>query len=108
MKIGVSATGGSMDAMVEPRFGRCPFFLIVDSETMRFEAFTNPATTLGGGAGPRTVQEFEQRGVEVILTGNVGPNAQQALEQSGMEVITGVSGKVRNAVEDYKAGTLKA
>ncbi len=102
MKIGVSATGGSMDAQVEPRFGRCPYFLIVDSETMKFEAFSNPATSLPGGAGPRTVQEFKQRGAEVILTGHVGPNAQSALEQAGLEVITGVSGTVREAVEQFK------
>ena len=104
MKIGVSATGGSMEAQVEPRFGRCPYFLIVDTDTMEFEAFSNPATTLAGGAGPRTVQEFKQRGAEVILTGNVGPNAQTALEQSGMQVVTGVTGTVREAVERYKAG----
>ena len=42
-----------MEAEVEPRFGRCAYFLIVDSETMHFEAFSNPATSLGGGAGPR-------------------------------------------------------
>lgn len=103
MKIGVSAKGGSMEAEVEPRFGRCAYFLIVDSETMRFEAFSNPAMELAGGAGPRTVQEFAQRGAEVILTGQVGPKAQQALEASGLEVVTGVSGKVRAAVEKYMA-----
>ena len=101
MKIGVSAKGGSLDAEVEPRFGRCAYFLIVDSETMHFEAFSNPATELGGGAGPRTVQEFQQRGAEVVLTGQVGPKAQQALEASGLEVVAGVSGKVRAAVEKY-------
>jgi predicted Fe-Mo cluster-binding NifX family protein len=102
MKIGISATGGSMDAQVEPRFGRCPFFVIVDSETMKFDAFTNPATSLSGGAGPRTVQEFKQRGAEVVLTGHVGPNAQTALEQSGLVVVTDVSGTVREAVEAYR------
>lgn len=104
MKIGVSATGGSMEAQVEPRFGRCPFFVIVDSETMRFEAFTNPATSLPGGAGPRTVQEFISRGAEVILTGQVGPNAQGALEAADLVVVTGVSGTVQDAVQQYLAG----
>jgi len=90
-----------MAAQVEPRFGRCPYFLIVDSETMRFEAFSNPATTVPGGTGPQTVQEFERRGAEVILTGQVGPNAQTALEQAGLKVVTGVSGTVAVAVENY-------
>lgn len=103
MKIGVSATGGSMGAQVEQRFGRCPFFLIVDSETMKFEPFSNPATTVPGGAGPQTVQEFQRRGAEVILTGHVGPNSQTALEQAGLKVITGVTGTVAEAVQDYVA-----
>ena len=101
MKIGVSATGGSMDAAVEPRFGRCAYFLIVESETMRFEPFSNPATSMPGGAGPRTVQEFVNRGAEVVLTGQVGLNAQEAFEAASLEVVTGVSGTVREAVEAY-------
>ena len=92
-----------MEAEVDPRFGRCPYFLIVDSETMRFEAFSNPASDLSGGAGPRTVQEFVNRGAEVILTGQVGPKAQQALEAAGLDVITGASGTVREAIENYLA-----
>ena len=93
-----------MEAEVEPRFGRCAYFLIVDSETMHFEAFSNPATTLGGGAGPRTVQEFVNRGAAVVLTGRVGPNAEEALEAADLEVVTGVNGTVREAVEAYLAG----
>ena len=104
MKIGVSAVEGSMDARVEPRFGRCPHFLIVDSETMSFEAFGNPATSLPRGSGPRAVQELVDRGAEVVLTGRVGPNAEQALQAANLEVVTGVSGTVREAVEAYLAG----
>lgn len=103
MKIGISAKGGSMDAQVEPRFGRCAYFLIVDSETMRFEAFSNPASDAQGGAGPRTVQEFVKRGAQVVLTGHVGVNAQEALEAAGLPMVLGVEGKVREAVEKYVA-----
>jgi len=103
MKIGVSAKGGSMEAEVEPRFGRCPYFLIVDSETMHFEAFPNPSTSMAHGAGPSTVQEFVQRGAEVVLTGQVGPKAQQAMQAAPFEVVTGVSGTVREAIEAYLA-----
>ncbi len=103
MKIGVSAKSGSMEAEVEPRFGRCAFFLIVDLENMQFEAFSNPATDMSGGAGPRTVQEFVNRGAEAILTGHVGPKAESALSAANLKVVTGVSGKVREAVEAFLA-----
>ncbi len=93
-----------MDAQVEPRFGRCPYFLVVDPETMRFEAFHNEASTASSGAGTQTVLAFQQRDVTVVLTGQVGPKAQQALEAAGIEVVTGVSGRVRDAVEAYASG----
>ena len=104
MKIGVSAQAGSLDAAVEPRFGRCPYGIVVDAESMEFDAFENGNATGGGGAGPRTVQEFVSRGAEAILTGRVGPNAQEALDSSGMDIVTGVSGTVRQAVETYLKG----
>ena len=38
MKIAVSAVGNTLDAQVDQRFGRCSYFVIVDSETMMAEA----------------------------------------------------------------------
>lgn len=105
MKIGVSATGGSMDAEVEPRFGRSPYFVVVDSDSMHFEAFHNPAAAMGSGAGTQTAQELKNRGVEVVLTGQVGPNAQQALVAAEIQIVTGANGKVREAVERHLGQT---
>jgi predicted Fe-Mo cluster-binding NifX family protein len=51
MKIGVSAIGGSLDSQIDPRFGRCRYFLIVDSETMELEAVSNKGAIASGGAG---------------------------------------------------------
>ena len=93
-----------MDAQVESRFGRCPYFVVVDSETMRFEAFHNPASAAASGAGSQTALAFQQREVTVVLTGHVGPKAQQALDAAGIKAVTGISGRVRDAVEAYKAG----
>lgn len=106
MKVGVSATGGSLDAQVEPRFGRCPYFLVVDPETMKFEVFHNPGSEAASGAGTQTVLAFQQRGAAVVLTGQVGPKAEQALQAAGLKVVTGVTGKVRDAVQALKDGKL--
>jgi len=104
MKIGVSAQSEGLDAAVESRFGRCPYGIVVDSETMEFDSFANENANGPGGAGPRTVQEFVSRGAQAILTGHVGPNAQAALNSSGMDIVTDVSGTVRQAVETYMKG----
>jgi predicted Fe-Mo cluster-binding NifX family protein len=107
MKIAVSATGPSLDAEVDPRFGRCQYFIIVDPETMQFEALENSNAMAGGGAGISTGQMIAGKGVEAVLTGNCGPNAYQVLSAAGLRVITGVSGKVQDAVQSYKAGKLQ-
>ena len=101
MKIGVSSAGGSQDAEVEPRFGRCPYFVIVDSDTKQIEVISNPGAGAGGGAGPQAAQALKDKGAGVVLTGQVGPNAQQALDAAGIKIVTGVSGKVRSAVDTY-------
>jgi predicted Fe-Mo cluster-binding NifX family protein len=49
MKICVSAVSGSLDAQINPRFGRCQCFMIVDSETIEFEAVANIAASAMGG-----------------------------------------------------------
>lgn len=107
MKICVSASSNSLDANVDSRFGRCPYFLIVDSETMEFEVISNDSTNAAHGAGIQAAQTVVNNGVEVAITGNVGPNAFKVLSTTGIKVITGVSGSVKEAVEKYKKGELQ-
>ncbi len=108
MKIAVSASGASLDADIDPRFGRCQHFIIIDPETMEFEAVNNSGALAGGGAGISTAQTIASKGVQAVLTGNCGPNAFEVLSAAGIKVATGVSGKVQEAVRDYKAGKYQA
>ena len=107
MKIAISATAPNLDAEVEPRFGRCPYFIIVDPDTMQFEAVENSNVMASGGAGIASGQMIAGKGVSAVLTGNCGPNAYQVLSAAGIKIITGVSGKVRDAVSAYKSGQLQ-
>ena len=106
MKICVTAVSGSFDAQLDPRFGRCPYFVIVDSETMKFEIIPNIASGSMSGAGIQAAQTIASRGAKVLITGNVGPNAFQSLSASGIKIVTGASGTVREVVEKYKRGEL--
>ena len=103
MKIAVSATGDSMNAEVSEYFGRCAYFLIVDSQTMKFEPISNAGTGMMGGAGPEAVRLISSRGAEIILTGAVGPNAKSALDAAGITIVTGSrsSMTVKEVVEKY-------
>lgn len=106
MKIAVSATGSSLDAEVDPRFGRCQYFIVINPDTMEFEAVENTGALASGGAGISTAQLIAGKGVEVVLTGNCGPNAFQVLSAAGIKVVTGASGTVRDAVQSCKTGHL--
>jgi len=108
MRIAISATSATLDAEVDPRFGRCQYFIIVDPETMQFEAMENSSAMAAGGAGISAAQMVADKGVKAVLTGNCGPNAYQVLSAAGIQVITGVSGKVKDAVQGYKEGKFQA
>ena len=108
MKIAISAMGATLDSEVDPRFGRCRYFIIVDSETMQFEAVENSGCAASGGAGIAAAQMIASKGVKVVLTGNCGPNAYRVLSSAGVEVVTGVSGKVNDSIEAYRQGKYRA
>ena len=105
MKIAVSATGPTLEAAVDPRFGRCSFFIIVETESLDFEAIENPNIALSGGAGIQSAQMMAEKGVQSVLTGNCGPNASNTFSATGIEVITGCSGIVKDAINDFKSGS---
>ena len=108
MKVAISATGPSLDAEVDPRFGRCQYLIVADTDTMEFEATENSNIMSGGGAGISTAQTVASLGAQVVLTGNCGPNAYQTLSAAGIQVITGISGNVKDAIEGFKAGKFEA
>lgn len=108
MRVAVTAQGADLESAMDPRFGRCRNFVIVDSDsdTDKFEAFSNESVTASGGAGTQSAQFLANKGVGAVITGNVGPNAARALEAAGIKVYAAASGTVRDALRAYKAGKL--
>lgn len=94
---------------MDPRFGRAAYFIIVDSETMEYEAVDNKQNfNLPQGAGIQAGKTIVDKQAGVLITGNCGPKAFLVLEQAGVEIVTGASGKVKDLVLKYKNGELKA
>jgi predicted Fe-Mo cluster-binding NifX family protein len=107
MKIAISASQPNLDADVDPRFGRCQCFVIVELETMEFEGIENPNAGAAGGAGASTAQFIAGQGVQAVITGSIGPNAYRVLSAARIEMLSGASGKVRDAIEAYNSGQLQ-
>ena len=108
MKVAVTSRGTTLDDPVDPRFGRCVNFVIVDTDDMSCEAVENSNAAAGGGAGIQSAQLVADKGVEAVLTGNCGPNAFRTLEAAGIKVVIGATGTVREAIEGFKAGKLSS
>lgn len=106
MVVAVSSTGKHLTDPIDPRFGRCAYFLIVDTDTMKFEVFDNESIALGGGAGIQSAQFIASKNANAVITGNCGPNAVRTLGAAGVELIVGQAGPADKAIERYKAGHL--
>ena len=108
MKIAITSMGAKLEDKVDPRFGRCHYFILFDTETNKFEAVENTGAQGMGGVGILSGQLMADKEVKTVLTGSCGPNAFQTLQAAGIKVITGVTGTVQEAIDKFKSGKLKA
>ncbi|GAB4530099.1 MAG: hypothetical protein Kow0063_07810 [Anaerolineae bacterium] len=110
MKIVITTVSPGIDAQVDPRFGRGAYFLLVDSDTLEWQAEANPAIDASGGAGVQAAQLVAQRGAQVAISGDFGPNAYEALTAAGIQMYLAPAGESLTASEllaRYQRGGLK-
>ncbi|MCF8111630.1 MAG: NifB/NifX family molybdenum-iron cluster-binding protein [Desulfobacteraceae bacterium] len=107
MKVAVSSKGKTLDSELDERFGRAACFILVDLNTMSYEGVENTQNLNAiQGAGIQAAKTVVDHGAGVVITGNCGPKAFAVLSQAGIHTITGVSGKVKDVIEQYKKGEL--
>ncbi len=107
MKVAITSQGPDLNSAVDPQFGRCHYFVIVDTDTGQTEIIDNTANQEAlQGAGIRSAQTLINRGVQVVISGHVGPKAFSTLQAAGIQIFQGASGSVQEALEAWKAGRL--
>ena len=102
--IAISSTGDTLDSEVDPNFGKAKWFILVNTETMEFEAIEGVGENIETGAGKAAAEKIIGTGVKGVLTGEMGGNAAAVLSKAGIYVFTGASGTVEYAIEQYKLG----
>ena len=108
MKVAISATGNTLSAAVDRLFGRCTWFLFVDSETMACEALENKNAHAASGAGTSCAQLVLEREVDAVISGQVGPNAYEVLKQGEVKIfIAPQDSSVREAIDKCKHNELQ-
>jgi predicted Fe-Mo cluster-binding NifX family protein len=94
LKTAFSTNGNSIDDDIEPAFGRCKNFLIVDSQSGEVTVAPNPGFSAAGGAGVRAAQALTGLGVDKLVTGSVGINARPLSDDAGIAAVTGECGSI--------------
>jgi predicted Fe-Mo cluster-binding NifX family protein len=108
MKIAITAQTNDMSGVVDLRFGRAKWLLVVDTETGDFEAHDNVQNlNAAQGAGIQTGQNIVNLGVEAVITGNVGPNAFKTLTAGDVKIYLAQKQTIEQAIKAFKAGELK-
>lgn len=110
MKIAVTTDGQSLESQVSPVFGRCPYFIIVETdeeEILSDEVLENSAMEQSSGAGTAAVQLIGDENVDTLIAGAVGPKAFKALKKWNIEVFRAEPGTVKTNVEKFLSGGLE-
>ena len=85
MKIAVPAGGPDLNARVENRLGTAPWLLVIDTESLAFEAVPGPSPSAVPGAGIRAVTLVLGMGARVLLSGIISPGIAASLQKSGIQ-----------------------
>jgi predicted Fe-Mo cluster-binding NifX family protein len=106
MKIAIASKGKTISSRVDDRFGRCPYFLVLDTKSMTTETIENPGQKEKNAAGIRAYQMLINKDISAVVVKNIGHNALVTLTGAGMDVYTVASGTVSAAIEKVKRGEL--
>ena len=107
MKIAVTSKGALLDSEVDPRFGRAAYILIIDTDSLDFEAIDNSDNINAfKGAGIQAATCVSEKGAEVLITGYCGPKAFTTLATANIKLISDASGSVREMIEAFVKGEL--
>jgi len=108
MTLAVTAQRADMRAELDPRFGRAPFFILIDTESGRFRAHDNRRNlNLVGRAGVIAARDMVRLGVDALITERVGPRTFRALQSANVDVYVGASGRVADAAAQFERGELE-
>lgn len=104
MKIAIPVDDNRRDTGVCVSFGRAPYFLILDGETLEFVA--NPGAEAEGGAGIVAAQAVVDSGATTLLTVRCGQNAADVLQEAEISIYKTIKATALENAKALEAGTL--
>lgn len=109
MKYVISTREQSLDANVDPRFGRALMFALYDTQTQQCTWHSNAQNLQAAqGAGIQSAQNVVNLDAEAVITGHCGPKAYRVLNTAGIKIYT-IEGQIsiKEAIKQVESGKIK-
>lgn len=86
MKFLLSVKNNSLDSQLDSRFGRAPWFVLLDSEGEAVSFVENEGGKQSSGAGASAAQCAVDQKVDAVVSGHFGPHAVQVIAVAGIKM----------------------
>jgi len=108
MKLIMTTVSPTIASQVDSRFGRGAYLLVIDTDTLEWQAHPNPGVSAPGGAGIQAAQFVTEHKADAVISGDFGPHAFEALNAAGMPMyVFGSARTAREVIARFKAGQLE-
>ena len=87
MIVAITSTGNSSDSFIDPRFGRCSYFVFYNMETKESVFQPNPFKDNDEGVGVAVVDWISAFSCSKIISGQFGMKIKPLLDESRIQLI---------------------
>ena len=107
MTIAITSTDGTLDGMVDERFGRSRKIVVYNKKTQSYEAIDNTVNMNSPqSAGIQTAHSVVGTPAQTVISGHFGPNAFAVLAAAGITAYSASDMTVRDALTKLEEGGL--
>lgn len=107
MKIAMPVNENSIDSTVCVSFGRCPYFLIYNTDTEENIFLENKSAESPSGAGIKAAQFIVDEKVDILLTPRVGEKANKVFENTKIKFYKTKGDNIVENIKDFNKGKLE-
>ncbi len=107
MKLCFTSEDNNLKSNLDSRFGRCKYFIIVDSDSEEYNIVQNEGATSPHGAGVAAAQQVVNENVDIVVTGNIGPNSERILSSANIKILKGKPITIEENIKQYKQNKLE-
>ena len=87
MKVAIASTGNTLDSNIDSSFGRCAWFIIIDTESGGMEFIPNNNRDREEHVGRVAVELVSLRNVSMIVSGDFGQKIKPMLDSMHIQMV---------------------